>query len=112
MSSRISWKNLRRNIPNKVRTAVKSFFEVLWIDKMEDSKGRKLYGKTEFEPNRIILNIDQEDKDAVYTSWHEMIHALDHDHEIKLTEAQVIKIEKCFPVIREFILNLEGKLKK
>lgn len=101
--------SLRTNIPNKIKTGIKKFFDVLWSDGLSDTKGKFLYGKTEFEPNKIIINADQADKDAVLTFFHECIHAIDHDHEIGLTEDQVIKLEKCFPYFREIILVLEGK---
>lgn len=90
-----------------MKTSPKDKFEVLWSDNLLDAGGVKLYGMTRFEPNQILLDKEQSDKDAVFTAWHEFLHGLDHSHEIKLTENQVVKLEKCFIYIREFILNLE-----
>lgn len=109
---KLNYKRSKKNIPTSLRTRNRKSFEVLWSDSLSDTQGTKLYGKTEFEPNRIILNKDQSDKDAVLTTWHEYIHAFDHDNEIGLTEGQVLKLEKCYPHIREFVLVLEGKIKK
>jgi hypothetical protein len=90
---------------------LRSFFSVLWSDKLEDTVGNKLYGMTMFTPKQIVINSDQSDKEAVHTTFHEAIHAWDDEHEIGLTEPQVIKLEKCFPYIRELILTLEAKNK-
>lgn len=104
-----NFKTLKNNIPSKVKTAPRKSFEVLWSAGICDTQSNKVFGRTEFEPNRIILNTEQSDKEAVLTTWHEFIHALDHDHDISLTEAQVLKLEKCFQYVRELVLTLEGK---
>lgn len=106
---KIQWSKLYSNIPTRVTTASKKFFEVLWADTLFDTTGTKTYGRTEFEPNRIILNRDQTEKDAVLTLVHEAFHAWDHEKEIGLTEKQVMLLEKCYPQIRELVLKLEGK---
>jgi hypothetical protein len=107
-----NWQKSRNNIPTRVRTGIRKFFAVLWADTLFDTKGNKLYGLTYFDPLQIIISKDQSDKEAVYTAWHEFLHGIDHDHDIGLTEPQVVKLEKCYPFIREFILTLEGKKKK
>lgn len=101
--------SLKKNIPNKIRTASRKSFEVLWATGMQDTQGNMLHGRTEFDPKRIIINTEQSDSESVLTFFHEAIHALDHDHEIGLTEAQVVKLEGCFSYIRELVLTLEGK---
>lgn len=106
---KINWPSLRLNIPHKVKVAPKEFFEILWSDCLADTQGKKIYGRTEFDPKQIIINVDQADKDAVLTYFHEFIHALDDQHEIGLTEKQVIKLEKCFPYFKECINTIEGK---
>lgn len=108
-----NWQKAKKNIPTKVRTGIRKFFAVLWSDSINETKdGVKVLGLTMFEPLQIIISKDQTDKEAVYTAWHEFIHGIDHDHDIGLTEPQVVKLEKCYPFIREFILTLEGKKKK
>lgn len=104
---RVPYKKLKNNLPTNMKTSTQDNFEVLWSDNLLDAGGKKLYGMTRFEPNQILINKEQSDKDAVLTAWHEFIHGLDHSHEIKLTENQVIKLEKCFSFIREYILTLE-----
>ncbi len=105
----MNWNKFRNNIPNKVRVTSRKFFDILWVNGMQNTVGDKLHGKTEFDPNKIILNTEQSDKEAVLTSFHELIHALDDSHEIGLTEIQVQKLEKTFVFVREFIMKLEKK---
>lgn len=105
--NKLSYKKLKVNIPTNMKTSPTDNFEVLWSDDLTDAGGKKLYGMTRFEPNQVLISKDQTDKDAVLTAWHEMIHALCHSHEIGLTETQVVKLEKSFPYIRQFILTLE-----
>lgn len=109
---KINFQKLYRRIPTRARVAPRRFFNVLWADSMFDTKGNKIYGKTEFDTSNIILNKDQSERESVLTYWHEFIHALDHDHNIQLTEAQVLALEHTYPYIREFVLTLEGKKKK
>ncbi len=104
---KLSYKRLKNNIPTSIKTSSKDTFEILWSDNLCNASGAKLYGETRFEPNQIVINKEQTDKDAVLTAWHEVIHAVDHSHEIGLTEAQVIKLEKSFQFIREFFLTIE-----
>lgn len=106
------WKKSKNNIPTKFRTGVRKYFIVLWADNLKDTKENKLYGLTQFEPKQIVISKDQSDKEAVFTAWHEFLHGIDHDHEIGLTESQVVMLERCYPFVREFILTLEGKKKK
>ncbi len=106
---RKNWKKLRKNIPNKLHVGYGKQYEVFWQDGLKPgSDGKRVYGETRFEPNQIILDSNQSDKEAVMTVVHEAYHALSAEHDINLTETQVILLEKCFPYIHEFILTLEG----
>lgn len=107
-----NWQKAKNNIPTKVRTGIRKFFAIFWSDNLTDTRFTKLYGLTQFEPRQIIISKDQSDKESVYTAWHEFLHGLDHDQEIGLSEPQVVKLEKSYPFVREFILTLEGKKKK
>jgi hypothetical protein len=111
---KVNWKNLRKNIPNKVRSKSRSSYEVLWTDEFhfDEKTGKKTYGTTRFDPNLITLNINQADKETIHTYWHEFIHALSVDYNLQLTETQVENLEKSYLYVREFILTLEDKNKK
>lgn len=110
MQMRINWKKLRSNIPNKVRTAPRSFYEIFWSDAFHfDKENERTYGITRFDPQQIILDSNQPDKEAVHTMYHEFIHALSAEYEIGLTEAQVRGMENTLVAMREFILALEKK---
>lgn len=99
---------LRSNIPNNVKTKYKTKYDVLWQDHLVDAGGKSLHGITYFEPNQIILDTMQSDREAVTTYYHEFIHALADTYEVKLTENEVRRLEKSFSYMREFFLRLEG----
>lgn len=105
---KIDWKQLRANIPSKIKTKYKTSFDVLWQDNLVDSSGKYLYGITKFNPNQIIINTQQSDKEAVLTLFHEVIHAMDDSYEVGLTENNVMKLEKSFLYIKELFHILEG----
>jgi Zn-dependent peptidase ImmA (M78 family) len=111
---KINYKKLRKNIPNKIRTAPRSFYEILWSDSFhfDQPDGRKTYGLTRFDPQQIVINSNQADKECLHTLWHEVAHALSDEFETGLTETQVVSVEKWFPAIRELVLALEGYSKK
>jgi hypothetical protein len=109
MRKNLNWKNLRNNIPNKIRTKAKVFFDVLWQDYLVDKSNNSCMGITEFSPNQIKLDTMQSDKEAVLTFVHESFHAISDTYELGLTEKQVRKLEKAYPYIREMVLKLEGK---
>ena len=108
--ARINWKKLKVNIPNKIHTAPRSFYEVLYIDGFHSDKedGRKTFGETRFDPQQIVINSKQDPKELIHTLWHEVAHALSEEYGTNLTENQVISVEKWFPAVRELILKLEG----
>lgn len=104
-----NWNDLRNKIPSKIKTKYKTSFDVLWQDNPTDKKGTRLFGCTTFDPNQIVLDTQQSDKEAVMTYWHEALHAFADSYEVKLTEPEVRRLEKAFLYFREFFLRLEGK---
>lgn len=107
---RLNYKKLKKNIPNKIRTAPRKKYDVLWMMEKElTSNGNLVSGRTYNDTREIVLNTEQSEKESVLSFFHEFIHALSNDHYINLTEPQVIALEKSFPAIRELVLILEGK---
>lgn len=107
--SRVNYKKLRKNIPNKVKAKSRIQYEVLWSDEFAfDKEDRKTYGITRFDPRQIVINKNQPDKEAILTLYHEFLHVLSEEYEGALTETQVTKLEQSFQAMREFILTLEG----
>lgn len=104
-----NWQKLRKNIPNKLHVGYGKYYQVLWQAGIENASDVRTYGITRFDPEQIVIDSTQSDKEAIYTVFHEYIHALDDAHGIKLTEKQVRQLEKCFSYIYEFILTIEGK---
>lgn len=106
---KINWQKLRNSIPNKIRTKARTAFDVLWQNDLRSNAGQRWFGVTNFEPNQIIISSDQSDKEAVYTFFHEFLHAIDDSYEVGLTEKQVRKLEKALPYFKELFEKLEGK---
>ncbi len=105
----MNWKKLKNNIPSKLKTKSKVYFDILWQDNLTDKGGKRLFGLTQFDPNQIILDTQQSEKEAVHTAVHEAWHAFSDSYDIGLTEEQVRKLEKAFPYMHKFYLALEGK---
>jgi Zn-dependent peptidase ImmA (M78 family) len=82
---------------------------VLWQDNLTETTGGRLYGITRFDPNQIIINTQQSDKEAVLTYFHEALHAFSDSYEVGLTETQVRKLEKAFPYLLDLFRKLEGE---
>lgn len=109
---KVNWNKLRKNIPERLRAGRRNIFSIIWVDHYESPTGVPLAGGTNFNPKKeILLNPAFNDNEVIHTLFHEYLHALDWVHDMKLTETQVEKLEACYPVLREFVLRLEGKIK-
>lgn len=94
----VKWTRLFKNIPNKIKVG-KNTYEVLWIK--EFIRFSDQYGESRFgEDKQIVLNINQDKKEAVHTLFHEFIHAISFEYNSNLTEKQVQSIEKS---LKDFI---------
>lgn len=109
-----NYSRLRKNLPNKIRTKSRSSYELFWSTDFhfDQADGSKTYGITRYDPKQIVINSNQGDTETIHTVFHEFIHALSGDYEVGLTESQVMKLEKSFMYVREFILTIEGSKKK
>lgn len=103
--SRINWKNLAKNIPTRIKIASKAFYEVLLI---KDFHGEDTWGETRYDEKQIILKSDLTPKLTVEVFWHECLHAISEEHNVGLTEQQILDLEKVYPVVRRIVLQLEG----
>jgi hypothetical protein len=89
----IRWKKLKKLIPSKIK--INNYkWEVLWVT--EFSNDEHQLGETRFPERQILININQSDKEAVHTFFHEWIHAMDYENGVDLTEGQVKKLEDEF----------------
>ena len=101
----INWNRIAKNIPTKIKIAVKATYEVLLI---KDFHGEDTWGETRFEERQIILKADLKPKIAVETYYHECLHAISEEYHIGLSEEQVLNLEQAYPAMRRIILQLEG----
>jgi len=91
MSKKIDWEELVSRIPHVIQVK-KTKCEVCWID---DFKDGNTLGETRFNPTQIILKAGQTPKEAFSTYAHEVLHFLSDEYDAKLTEKQVLALEKA-----------------
>jgi len=105
-----NWKDLSTRIPPSVHTGKKDRFEVVYVDSFLNSDH---VGETRFDPKQIALKTGQTERELVLTYLHEVFHAVDHTHQIGLTETQVRKLERALiPILKESNLFTPKKRKK
>lgn len=102
---RTNWNKLAKNIPTKVQIASKNHYEVLLI---KDFHGEDTYGEARYAEKQIVLRSDLGPKIMTETFYHEVLHALSEEHNIGLTEEQVLHFESTLPYLIKIIKQLEG----
>ena len=78
-------------IPPRVRVTAKRDYEVLFVD---DFKDGKTLGECRYDPPQIVIKTGQSDRETIKTFIHEMVHAIDAETGVGLTETQVRKLEE------------------
>jgi len=93
---KMSWNSLIKRIPSKVQVDKDIHYEVLWSD--EISGDHHLMGQTRFDKGykQIVIRKDLSDQDIIVTYLHELLHAISFEYGIKLTENQILALEKSF----------------
>jgi hypothetical protein len=79
-------------IPSHIRITAKRDYEVTYIDNFKDDP--KQLGECRWQPPQIVIKQEQPAGEKVSTCIHECIHSLDFELDIKLTETQVLKLER------------------
>lgn len=102
---KINWTKYKKNIPSRVKIASKLFYEILYTKQFPDND---TYGETRFDKRQIVLKTKMGPKTLGETYLHEVLHALSAEHDIGLTETQVVKFEQAFPYLIDVINKLEG----
>jgi len=101
----IKYKSLKKNIPTHIKVG-NNEYEVLYTD---DFKDRATAGEARFDVNQIVIKNGMSAKESVHTYFHEFIHAVSEEYDARLTETQVLQLEKSFANFKNFFHNLEGK---
>ena len=89
----INWKQMIKRIPSKVQIAKSSSYEVVWIDSFDNDT---VLGETRFDKRQIVIKKGLSPKITVVTYLHEVIHAISAEHNVELTENQVLALENSF----------------
>lgn len=92
----IKWKSLLKNIPISVKVSPKRSFEVVWVEGFQDAS---VLGETRFNPDQIALKTNESTTETVKTYLHELLHAVDDEYGVGLTEKQVRTLENCLAQI-------------
>jgi len=108
MSKRINWKKEVKRIPSKVLIDKKVNYDVVWQHDIIDTKGNHLCGLTDLDNKIIFIKIGMPARLTIETYFHEIFHAWSHEHEINLTEPQVLAMEKIVP----FLIRKDNILKE
>ena len=87
----VNWKKLMKKIPNKVQLSKKGEYEIVWVDSFKQDD---VVGETRFDRKQIAIKDKMSPKNTVITYLHEVAHGLSAEHEIQLTENQILALEK------------------
>lgn len=87
----VNWKKLAKKIPNKVQLSKKGEYEIVWVDSFKQDD---VVGETRFDRKQIAIKDKMSPKNTVITYLHEVAHGLSAEHEIQLTENQILSLEK------------------
>lgn len=94
--SQINWEIKRKQIPHRVQVGPRRYFEILWVDSFVKDD---TLGETRFFEKQIVIKKGMSDKLTVITYIHEYFHAISDCYDIKLTENQILALEKAFPYL-------------
>ncbi len=87
----VNWKKLAKKIPNKVQLSKKGEYEIVWV---ESFKQTDVVGETRFDRKQIAIKTKMSAKNTVITYLHEVAHGISAEHEVELTENQILALEK------------------
>lgn len=87
----VNWKSLMKKIPNKVQLSKRGEYEIVWVDSFKQDD---VVGETRFDRKQIAIKKKMSPKNTVITYLHEVAHGVSAEHEIQLTENQILALEK------------------
>lgn len=82
-----------KRIPSKVQIAKNRTYEIVWIDSFSD---QSVLGETRFDKDQIVIKTNLSPKTTIITYLHEVLHAVSAEHDVVLTENQVLALENSF----------------
>lgn len=91
--SKVNWRRLSKQIPNRIQINKKDYYEVLWVDGFTNDQ---TLGETRYDVKQIVLKKNLSPKLTIVTFMHELVHCFFTEYGIALTESDVLKTEKFF----------------
>ena len=77
-------------VPPRIRITYKVTYEVVWIDSFVDPEQ---LGGCCYEDRQIKIKTGMKPRKAFYVFFHELIHAINFERKLKLTEKQTEGLE-------------------
>lgn len=87
---------LKRNIPREIEIAPGVFYKIKWDKEMLD---HDLRGEASSD-GKIRLATGMETLEAYETLWHELLHSIEYEYEIKIPHELIYKLEKPLAFIQ------------
>lgn len=81
-------------IPPRIPVKYRVSYEFVWVDSFKDPEQMGETRLNELNERQILIKRGLSATETASTIIHEIIHAIDFEYEIGLTERQVLKLEK------------------
>lgn len=88
-----NWRHLARRIPSWVRVAAGRDYEIVKVGRFKDNEH---VGETRFTSSQIVIQAGHTPYKTIEIYLHELLHAISEEHDVGLTENQILKLEKAF----------------
>lgn len=89
----VKWGWWAKRIPPWVKVAPKVDYEVLYAKRFKDGNH---VGETRFRSRQIVIQDGHSAFKTVEIYLHELLHAVSQEHNVGLTETQILQLEKAF----------------
>lgn len=88
-----NWKKLTKLIPPWVKVGPGKEYEIIWVDRFKDGEH---VGETRFTSSQIAIQKGHTSFKTIEIYLHELLHAISDEHNVGLTETQILQLEKAF----------------
>lgn len=99
----MNWNKLAKNIPAEVKIGSRVKYEVLYIKEFSIKED---IAKCDYGKKQLIIKEALGPKLKVESFLHECLHAFSYQHNIGLTEQQILDFESAFPYLITIIKEL------
>lgn len=94
----VNWRYLVSRIPSWVKVAAGREYEVIWVKRFKEGDH---VGETRFQSSQIAIQKGHGPYKTIEIYLHELLHAISEEHNVGLTEGQILALEKAFRYVLE-----------